>query len=122
LLPPSPRQLCACLTHGRRCVAAAAVRAEASLAQALRSRLGRTLSKAHLLELCRVWGYRSSCWVRKGDFCRRRAAGEQKQRSAPQALLEHPPTLLPVLDGCALSSLVESISAHLTRSAFMIEA
>lgn len=103
-------------------LAAAAVRAEASLAQALRSRLGRTLSKAHLLELCRVWGYRSSCWVRKGDFCRRRAAaGEQKQRSAPQALLEHPPTL-PVLDGCALSSLVESISAHLMRSAFMIEA
>ena len=55
--------------------AAAALEAEGdgSCAAVIRGKLSSQLSKRALLQLCRIWAYRSDLWSRKGDTQRKRS-------------------------------------------------
>jgi hypothetical protein len=82
----------------------------------LRERLSRDLSKAQLLQLCRLWGYRSDAWQAKGSRRRKRvcpgggptgaAGGGASPRASPPpqqqlVALPPPPRLLPLPALCA---------------------
>ena len=58
-----------------RALESAAGGSAAEHAASIRARRSCDLGKAQLLELCRLWGYRSDAWVAKGNRARKRRAG-----------------------------------------------